>query len=96
MLAGRAAGTLRPRALRTASRSTSATNTQVPQHARGKDDMHLRELVRKLDYDNYVCGLLLPQSVRPAYFAIVSVLGSLVAVMSTMITNNSGDGASLC
>ncbi|TYZ62432.1 hypothetical protein PybrP1_008674 [[Pythium] brassicae (nom. inval.)] len=77
-----------PRGLRAlGSTAAASTSAKANQQSRGNDERHLRELVRKLDYDNYVCGLLLPQSVRPAYFALRAANSEIATIKDTIRSN---------
>ncbi|CEG37048.1 Phytoene synthase [Plasmopara halstedii] len=49
--------------------------------------MDLRETVRRLDYDGYLCGLLLPLKIRPSYFAI-RALNAEIATIKDSTHNN--------
>ncbi|KAJ0407360.1 hypothetical protein P43SY_004788 [Pythium insidiosum] len=47
----------------------------------------LRESVRKLDYDNYVCGLLFPQDTRAAFFALRAMNAEIATIKDTIRSN---------
>ncbi|CAK4097298.1 unnamed protein product [Aphanomyces euteiches] len=52
-----------------------------------KQAMTLRENVRKLDYDNFLCGLLLPNPSRDAFFAIRAFNIEIARVKDNVRTN---------
>ncbi|TMW56932.1 hypothetical protein Poli38472_002857 [Pythium oligandrum] len=51
------------------------------------DGSHLREAVRKFDYDHYVCGLLFPQDKRSSFFAIRAMNAELASVKDSIRSN---------
>ncbi|KAG1708611.1 hypothetical protein DVH05_022238 [Phytophthora capsici] len=58
--------------------------------ARGKhskEALDLRESVRKLDYDGYLCGLLLPLKTRPSFFAIRALNAELATIKDSVHSN---------
>ncbi|KAL3659553.1 hypothetical protein V7S43_015540 [Phytophthora oleae] len=59
--------------------------------ARGKhskeEDLVLRESVRKLDYDGYLCGLLLPLKTRPSFYAIRALNAELATIKDSVHSN---------
>ncbi|TDH68180.1 hypothetical protein CCR75_004467 [Bremia lactucae] len=51
------------------------------------DSMQMRELVRKLDYDGYLCGLLLPVETRPSYFSIRALNAEVATIKDSTFSN---------
>lgn len=51
------------------------------------EEMELRESVRKLDYDGYLCGLLLPVETRPSYFAIRALNAEIATIKDSAYNN---------
>ncbi|GLE11276.1 hypothetical protein PINS_up023642 [Pythium insidiosum] len=60
-------------------------------HSHSDSAALLRDSVRKLDYDNYVCGLLLPQDTRAAFFALRAMNAEIATIKDT-IRNNPATG----
>ncbi|KAG6977673.1 hypothetical protein JG688_00000111 [Phytophthora aleatoria] len=52
-----------------------------------KEEQELRELVRKLDYDGYLCGLLLPVKTRPSFFAIRALNAEIATIKDSVHSN---------
>ncbi|KAE9027370.1 hypothetical protein PF011_g2070 [Phytophthora fragariae] len=52
-----------------------------------KEDMEIRESVRKLDYDGYLCGLLLPLRTRPSFFAIRALNAEIATIKDSVHSN---------
>ncbi|POM65226.1 Phytoene synthase [Phytophthora palmivora] len=52
-----------------------------------KEELELREAVRKLDYDGYLCGLLLPLKTRPSFFAIRALNAEIATIKDSVHSN---------
>ncbi|KAG2778762.1 hypothetical protein JG687_00000973 [Phytophthora cactorum] len=52
-----------------------------------KEEQELRESVRKLDYDGYLCGLLLPVKTRPSFFAIRALNAEIATIKDSVHSN---------
>lgn len=52
-----------------------------------KEHHELRESVRKLDYDGYLCGLLLPVKTRPSFFAIRALNAEIATIKDSVHSN---------
>ncbi|KAG7395094.1 NADH dehydrogenase (ubiquinone) complex I, assembly factor 6 [Phytophthora boehmeriae] len=56
------------------------------QHSKGEKE--LRDSVMKLDYDGYLCGLLLPIKTRPSYFAIRALNVEVATIKDSVHSNH--------
>ncbi|CAH0514488.1 unnamed protein product [Peronospora belbahrii] len=63
----------------------STLNTMRRIH--NKEELEIRENVRKLDYDGYICGLLLPVKTRPSYFAIRAFNAEIATIKDSAHSN---------
>ncbi|KAL4140974.1 hypothetical protein PRNP1_014098 [Phytophthora ramorum] len=52
-----------------------------------KEGLELRESVRKLDYDGYLCGLLLPVKTRASFFAIRALNAEIATIKDSAHSN---------
>ncbi|CAH0492622.1 unnamed protein product [Peronospora farinosa] len=53
-----------------------------------KKELELREMVRTLDYDGYMCGLLLPVKTRPSFFAIRAFNAEIATIKDSVHSNH--------
>ncbi|CAI5745981.1 unnamed protein product [Peronospora destructor] len=53
-----------------------------------KEELELREVVRTLDYDGYMCGLLLPVRKRPSFFAIRALNAEIATIKDSVHSNH--------
>ncbi|RMX67951.1 hypothetical protein DD238_000522 [Peronospora effusa] len=53
-----------------------------------KEELELREMVRTLDYDGYMCGLLIPVKTRPSFFAIRAFNAEIATIKDSVHSNH--------
>lgn len=72
-------------------RPTPALSRRALGAARGKHskaEKEIRESVMRLDYDGYLCGLLLPIKTRPSYFAVRALNAEVATIKDSVHSNH--------
>jgi phytoene/squalene synthetase len=54
----------------------------------GSDHAYCMDLVKKSDFDNYLCGLIWPKHLRPAYFAVRAYNVEIATIKDQIAENN--------